>query len=58
MYQEGTESEPEFEEKEQVESESEQIEKEPEIKKASSRKREARSNIFDYIDKNAKRNKR
>ena len=38
MYQEETESEPEFEEEEQVESVSEQIEKEPEIKKATSRK--------------------
>ena len=38
VYQEETESEPEFEEKEQVESESKQIEKEPEIKKASSKK--------------------
>ena len=59
VYQEETESEPEFEEEEeQVESESEQIEKEPEIKKAPSKKREAKSNIFDYINKNAKRNKR
>ena len=57
VYQEETESEPEFEE-EDVESESKQIEKEPEIKKAPSKKREARSNIFDYINKNAKRNKR
>ena len=56
VYQEETESEPEFEE-EDVESESKQIEKEPEIKKAPSKKREARSNIFDYINKNAKRNK-
>ena len=39
VYQEETESEPEFEEKEQVESESQQIEKEPEIKKASSKKK-------------------
>ena len=58
VYQEETEIEPEFEEEEQVESESEQIEKEPEIKKAPSKKREAKSNIFDYINKNAKRNKR
>ena len=57
VYQEETESEPEFEE-EDVESESKQIEKEPEIKKAPSKKREAKSNIFDYINKNAKRNKR
>ena len=57
VYQEETESEPEFEE-EEVESESKQIEKEPEIKKAPSKKREAKSNIFDYINKNAKRNKR
>ena len=58
VYQEETESEPEFEEEEQVESESDQIEKEPEIKKAPSKKREAKSNIFDYINKNRKRNKR
>ena len=58
VYQEETESEPEFEEEEQVESVSKQIEKEPEIKKAISKKREARSNIFDYMNKNAKRNKR
>ena len=58
VYQEESESEPEFEEEEQVESESEQIEKEPEIKKARSKKREAKSNTFDYINKNAKRNKR
>ena len=58
VYQEETESEPEFEEEEQLESESEKIEKEPEIKQAPSKKREAKSNIFDYINKNAKRNKR
>ena len=58
VYQEETESEPEFGEEEQVESVSKQIEKEPEIKKAISKKREARSNIFDYMNKNAKRNKR
>ena len=58
VFQEESESESEFEEEEQVESESEQIEKEPEIKKAPSKKREAKSNIFDYINKNAKRNKR
>ena len=40
VYQEETESEPEFEEEEQVESESEQIEKEPEIKKAPPKKRD------------------
>ena len=59
VYQKETESEPEFEEEEQVESESGQIEKEPEIKKSTiKKKREAKSNIFDYINKNAKRNKR
>ena len=60
VYQEESESEPEFEEEEeQVESESKQIEKEPEIKKAPSKKRTANSsNIYDYINKNAKRNKR
>ena len=58
VYQEESESEPEFEEEEQVESESEQIEKEPEIKKAPSKKRLPNScNIYDYINKNAKRNK-
>ena len=58
MYQEETESEPKFEEEEQTESESEQIEKEPDIKKAPAKKREAsESNIFDYINKNAKKNK-
>ena len=58
VYQEESESEPEFEEEEQVESESKQIEKEPEIKKAPSQKRPANSsNIYDYINKNAKRNK-
>ena len=39
VYQEETESEPEFEEKEQIESESEQIEKEPEIKKSTREKK-------------------
>ena len=58
VYQEESESEPEFEEEEQVESQSEQIQKEPEIKKAPSKKIEARTNIFDYLNKNAKRNKR
>ena len=56
VYQEESESEPEFEEEE--ESESEEVEKET-IKKAPSKKRPAKSNnIFDYINKNAKRNKR
>ena len=58
MYQEESEIEAEFEEEQQIKSESEQIEKEPEIKKAPSKRREARSNIFDYLNKNAKRNKR
>ena len=39
VYQKETESEPEFEEKEQIESESEQIEKEPEIKKSTREKK-------------------
>ena len=39
VYQEETESEPEFEEKEQIESESQQIEKEPEIKKSTLEKK-------------------
>ena len=46
VYQEETESEPEFEEEEQVKSESERIEKEPEIKKASSKKKEKQEVIF------------
>ena len=51
------ESEPEFAKEEQVESESEQIEKEPKIKKAPSKERPANSsNIYDYINTNAKRN--
>ena len=57
VYQEQSESEPEFEEKEQIESESEQIAKEPEVKKISSKKRTANTNIYDYINRNTKRNK-
>ena len=56
LYQEESESEPEFEEEE---SESEEVEKETEIKKAPPKKNPAKgNNIFDYINKNAKRNKR
>ena len=50
MYQEESESEPEFAEEEQEESKSELIEKKPKIKKAPSKKRVAR-NIYDYINK-------
>ena len=59
VYREESESEPEFEEEEQVESESEQIEKEPEIKKKHHKKKRPAnsSNIYDNINKNAKRNK-
>ena len=57
VYQEQSEKDPEFE-KEQVESESKQIAKEPEIKKATSKKRTGNTNIYDYINRNAKRNKR
>ena len=58
VYEEESESEPEFEQEDQEESESEEVEKEPEIKKATSKKREpSRNNIFDYINKNAKRHK-
>ena len=57
LYQEETESEPEFEEEEQEESESKVIEKKTKIKNASSKKRETSSNIYVYINKNAKRNK-
>ena len=46
------ENEQEFEEEE--ESENEEIEQEPQIKKA---KRKNKSNIFEYINKNAKRHK-
>ena len=57
LYQEESEGEPEFEEEE--ESESEEVEKETEIKKAPPKKNPAKgNNIFDYINKNAKRNKR
>ena len=45
-----SENEPEFEEED--ETENEKIEQEPQIKKA---KRKNKSNIFDYINKNAKR---
>ena len=51
VYQEESESEPEFEEEEQEESESEVTEKKTKIKKASSKRREVTSNIYDYINK-------
>ena len=52
MYQEESESELEFEQEEQEESESEVIEKKPKIKKVSSKKKKgARSNFYDYINK-------
>ena len=54
VYQEEPESEPELEEEEKLEDE---IEEEPEIKKKRSEIRK-NNNIFDYINKNAKRNKR
>ena len=47
-----SENEPDFEEEE--ESENEEIEQEPQIKKA---KGEDKSNIFEYMNKNAKRHK-
>ena len=50
--EEESENEPEFEEEE--ESENKEIEQEPQIKKA---KRKKKSNIFEYINKNAKRHK-
>ena len=60
-YQEETESEPELEKEEeegQIESESESSERKSKIKKAQvKKKRQAKNNIFDYIN-NAKRNKR
>ena len=50
--EEESENEPEFEEEE--ESENEEIEQEPQIKKA---KGEDKSNIFEYMNKNARRHK-
>ena len=50
MYQEESESEPEFDGEEQEEPESELIEKKPKIKKAPLKKREA-SNIYYFINK-------
>ena len=59
MYEEESESEPEFEQEEQDESESEEVEKKSEIKKAAPQKRApSGNNIFDYINKNAKKHKR
>ena len=58
MYEKESESEPEFEQEKQEESESKEVEKEPEIKKATSKKREpSRNNTFDYVNKNGKRHK-
>ena len=54
LYQEETESEPEFVEEEQEESESKVIEKKTKIKNASSKKRETSSNIYVYINKKCK----
>ena len=52
------ESEPELEQEEDEEFENIEVEKEPEIKKASSKRKEpSGSNIFEYINKNAKRHK-
>ena len=50
--EEESENEPEFEEEE--ESENKELEQEPQLKKA---KRKNKSNIFEYINKNAKRHK-
>ena len=59
VYEEDSDSEPEFEQEEQEESESEEVEKKCKIKKAAHKKRApSGSNIFDYINKNAKKHKR
>ena len=58
VYEEESESEPELEREEDEEIENEEVEKGPEIKNGNAKKREtSRNNIFDYINKNAKRHK-
>ena len=52
--EEESENEPEFEEDKELENE--EIEQEPQIKKA--KKNNKSSNVFEYINKNAKRHKR
>ena len=58
VYEEESESEPELEQDEDEEIENEEVEKKPEIKKGRAKKRETSgNNIFDCINKNAKRHK-
>ena len=58
VYEEESESEPELEQDEDEEIENEEVEKKPEIKKCRAKKRETSgNNIFDCINKNAKRHK-
>ena len=52
VYEEEPESDPEPEEEED-----EEIEEEPEIKNNKKRVEKRKSNVFDYINKDAKRNK-
>ena len=54
VYEEEPESELELEEEEEFE---DQIEEEPEIKKMKKRSEKRKNNVFDYINKDAKRNK-
>ena len=56
VYEEESESEPELEQEEDEEIKNEEVQKEPEIKNGRANKRETSgNNIFDYINKNAKR---
>ena len=56
VYEEESESEPELEQEEDEDIKNEEVQKEPEIKNGRANKRETSgNNIFDYINKNAKR---
>ena len=58
VYEEENESESELEQEGDEEIESKEVEKEPKIKKGSATKRKTSgNNVFDYINKNAKRHK-
>ena len=58
IFKEEDESDPELEQEEDEESENEEIEQEPEMKRVRSKRKEpSGSNIFEYINKNAKRHK-
>ena len=58
IYEEEDKSETELEQEEDEEFENEEVEKEPEIKKGRAKRKEpSGSNIFEYINKNAKRHK-